>query len=199
MPLPIAHSIVGYAFAAATGIRFRRDTMTAILFSVVVANLPDADFLPGFLANEPSLYHRTIAHTLPAAVVCGLIVGVVLTRFGKRFWEITLLGTVVFASHLFADMLNLTGNNIGVQILWPFSDNWYSIDTPFSRYAEWFNFERGEDSSGFVASFLSFSFVRAVLAQSVVFAPILIPALWLRRRKTARASGSSDARRPSRY
>jgi hypothetical protein len=161
--------------------------MTAILFAIVVANLPDADFLPGFLRNEPVLYHRTIAHTLPAALVCGLIIGAVLTRFGKRFWEITLLGTVVFASHLFADMVNLTGNNIGVQILWPLSDDWYAIKTPFVRWAEWFNFERGDDSSGFVASFFSFSFVRAVLAQSLVFAPVLIPGLWLRSRRARRS------------
>lgn len=186
MPLPLAHSIVGYAFAAATGIRFRRDTVTAILFSVVVANLPDADFLPGALLNQPVLYHRTVAHTLPAALVCGLIVGIVLTRFGKRFWEITLLGTFVFASHLFADMVNLTGNNFGVQILWPLSDDWYSIDTPLQRYSEWFNFHRGEDSAGFFASFFSFSFVRAVTMQSLVFAPVLIPALWLRARRTRR-------------
>ncbi|HEY0304490.1 MAG TPA: metal-dependent hydrolase [Longimicrobiales bacterium] len=188
MPLPLAHSIVGYSFAAATGIRFRRETVTAILFSVVVANLPDTDFLPGFLANQPVMYHRTVAHTLPAALVCGLIIGVVLTRFGKRFWEITLLGTVVFASHLFADMLNLTGTNFGVQILWPITDNWYSIDTPLARYGDWFNFHRGEDSAGFFASFFSWSFLRALLMQSLIFTPLLIPALWLRHFRSRQAT-----------
>ena len=195
MPLPIAHSIVGYSFAAATGIRFRRDTMTAILFSIVVANLPDTDFLPGFLRNEPSLYHRTVAHTLPAALLCGLIIGAVLTRFGKRFWEITLLGTVVFASHLVADMINLTGNNIGIQILWPFSDSWYSIKTPFGRYADWFNYDRGVDSSNFIESFFSWGFIRAVTMQSLVFAPLLVPALWLRRRRGDAPPFTHDARR----
>jgi membrane-bound metal-dependent hydrolase YbcI (DUF457 family) len=188
VPLPLAHSIVGYSFAAATGIRFRRETMTAILFSVVVANLPDADFLPGVLANQPSMYHRTIAHTLPAALVCGLIIGAVLTRFGKRFWEITLLGTVVFASHLFADMLDITGTNYGVQILWPFTDNWYAIDTPLRRYSDWFSFHRGEDSAGFFTSFFSFDFMLAVFMQSVLFAPLLIPALWLRRRRSPKST-----------
>jgi hypothetical protein len=184
VPLPLAHSIVGYSFAAATGIRFRRQALTAILFSVVVANLPDADFLPGALANHPSMYHRTIAHTLPAALVCGLIIGAVLTKFGKRFWEITLLGTVVFASHLLADMLDLTGTNHGVQILWPLSSNWYSIDMPVQRYRAWFEFDRGKDSIGFFASFFSFQFVRAVIMQALVFTPLLFPALWLRRRRS---------------
>jgi membrane-bound metal-dependent hydrolase YbcI (DUF457 family) len=186
MPLPLAHSIVGYSVAAASGIRFRRETMTAILFAVVVANLPDSDFLPGALAGEPVLYHRTVAHTLPAAIVCGLIVGIVLTRFGKRFWEITLLGTVVFASHLVADMFDLTGTNFGVQILWPLSDNWYAIPTPLSRHAEWFNFDRGETSAGFFASFFTLGFMRAVIMQALVFAPLLIPALWVRSKRSRR-------------
>ncbi len=158
--------------------------MTAILFSIVVANLPDADFLPGALTNQPVLYHRTTAHTLPAALVCGFIIGAVLTRFGKRFWEITLLATTVFASHLLADMIDLTGTNIGVQILWPLTDDWYSIPTPLARYAEWFSFDRGETSAGFFASFFSFSFLRAVIMQSLVFAPLLIPALWLRSKRS---------------
>src|SRR5688500_3753233 len=102
MPLPLAHTVVGYSLAAASGVRFRKHIWTALLFSLVVANLPDADFLPGALADQPVLYHRTIAHTLPAALLCGLIIGAVLTRFGRRFWEITLIGFLVYSSHLFA-------------------------------------------------------------------------------------------------
>ena len=181
MPLPVAHAIVGYSFAAASGVRFRRDTWTAILFSFVVANLPDADFLPGALANEPVLYHRTIAHTLPAAVVVGLIIGGVITRFGKRFWEIAWLGFLVYSSHMFADMMHFGGGNIGVQILWPLDDGWYTIKTPLSNSEwTWLRFQRPNDSAGFFASFLSFQFLRAVILQALLFAPLLLPAWWIR-------------------
>ena len=181
MPLPLAHSVVGYAFAAASGVRFRRDTFTAVLFSLVVANLPDADFLPGALADHPSLYHRGIAHTLPAALICGLIIGAVMTRFGKRFWEIALLGTLVYSSHLLADMVYLGGGNIGVQILWPLDHGWYVIETPFTtEQTSWLRFKRGRDSAGFFASFFSFSFVRAVMLQALLFAPLLLLAWWIR-------------------
>jgi membrane-bound metal-dependent hydrolase YbcI (DUF457 family) len=181
MPLPIGHAVVGYSFAAASGVRFRKHAWTALLFSVVVANLPDADFLPGALADRPVLYHRTIAHTIPAAMLCGLIISAVLTRFGRRFWEIALLGTLVYASHLFADMVHFGGGNIGVQILWPLSDNWYAIKTPLmGERIEALHFTRGDDSAGFFASFLSWQFVRAMLLQGLLFAPLLLPAWWIR-------------------
>ena len=173
--------MVGYSFAAASGVRFRRDTWTAILFSLVVANLPDADFLPGALANQPVLYHRTIAHTLPAAVVVGLIIAAVITRFGTRFWEIALLGFLVYSSHMFADMVHFGGGNVGVQILWPLSGGWYTIRTPLSDSASpWLIFHRPGDSAGFFASFFSFQFIRAVILQALLFAPLLLPAWWIR-------------------
>jgi inner membrane protein len=186
MPLPIAHTITGYAFAAATGVRFRRDTWTALLFSIVVANLPDLDFIPGTLADTPVLYHRTIAHTIPAALVCGFIIGAVLTRFGRRFWEISFLGALVYSSHLFADMVNFGGGNVGIQILWPFSDTWYSIKTPLMHTRDSaLRFDRGADSSGFLASFFSVGFMRAMVLQGLLFSPLLIPAWWIRWKRSA--------------
>ena len=189
MPLPLAHAVVGYSFAAASGVRFRKNTLTALLFSLVVANLPDADFLPGALADEPVLYHRTIAHTLPAALLCGLIIGVVLTRFGPRFWEITLLGTLVYASHLFADMVNIGGGNIGVQILWPIDHGWYNINTPLRHGTdEWLHIKRGDSSAGFFSSFVTVSFFRALVLQALIFSPLPILAWWIRRRRFGDAS-----------
>jgi membrane-bound metal-dependent hydrolase YbcI (DUF457 family) len=181
MPLPVGHAVVGYSVAAASGVRFRKQAWTALLFSLVVANLPDADFLPGALADEPILYHRTIAHTLPAAMLCGLIISAVLTRFGPRFREIALLGFLVYASHLFADMVHFGGGNIGVQILWPISDNWYAIKTPFMHSdIPALHFDRGDDSAGFFAAFVSLQFVRALFAQALVFSPLLLIAWWIR-------------------
>jgi membrane-bound metal-dependent hydrolase YbcI (DUF457 family) len=186
MPLPLAHSIVGYSVAAASGVRFRKDTLTALLFSIVVANLPDLDFLPGALANEPVAYHRNVAHTIPAALLCGLIIGAVLTRFGKRFWEIALLGALVYGSHLFADMVNFGGGNIGVQMFWPFSDDFYYIPTPLMHMdTHMLIFHRGHDSRGFFASFFSFQFLRALVLQALLFAPLLLPAWWIRWKRSA--------------
>jgi membrane-bound metal-dependent hydrolase YbcI (DUF457 family) len=199
MPLPLAHAVVGYSFAAASGVRFRKQLLTALLFSLVVANLADADFLPGALADEPVMYHRTIAHTLPAALLCGLIIGAVLTRFGPRFLEMTLVGALVYASHLVADMINLGGGNIGVQILWPLDTGWYTINTPLMHSSdEWLHIKRGQGSSGFFASFVTFSFFRALVLQALIFAPLLIPAWWIRRKRFGAGSLLDQAPRDRR-
>lgn len=184
MPLPLAHTLVGYATAAGTGVRFRRDTWTALIFSVVVANLPDVDFLPGALRNDPVLYHRTVAHTLVAAMLCGLIIAAILTRFRGRFWEIALLGALVYSSHLFADMIDFGGGNIGVPILWPLSNASFSIKTPLSRMSSTpLVFHRGEGTGGFFASFTGFGFIRALVLQALLFSPLLLPAWWIRSRR----------------
>jgi membrane-bound metal-dependent hydrolase YbcI (DUF457 family) len=196
MPLPLGHTVTGYAFAAATGVRFRKHWVTALLFSVVVANLPDLDFIPGALADEPVLYHRTIAHTLPAALLCALIIGAVVTRFGKRFWEITLLGFLVYSSHLLADMVHFGGGNIGVQILWPLDSGWYAIKTPLmDTYYPALHFVRGHDSAGFFASFFSFQFIRASVMQALLFVPLLLPAWWIRARRSAPSNEARPATR----
>ena len=123
-----------------------------------------------------------MAALLSAALLCGLIVGGVLTRFRARFWEISLLAAFVYSSHLFADMVDLGGNNIGVQLLWPLTDNWYSIPTPLSGTdGGWLMFHRGDDSAGFFASLFSLNFLFVQLLQALVFAPtLLIP--WLAQR-----------------
>ena len=182
MPLPLAHTLVGYSVAAATGIRFRRNTRTALLFSVVVANLPDLDFIPGILRNEPVLYHRTIAHTIPAGIVCALIIATILTRFRGRFAEMVLLGLLVYTSHLVADMVNFGGGNGGVQMLWPFSNAWFTIPTPLANDMHSpLVFVRGADTSGFLSAFSGIGFLRASILQALLFSPLLIPA-WLIRK-----------------
>jgi len=172
--------------AAATGIRFRRDTGTALLFSIVVANMPDFDFLPGALRNAPGLYHRTVAHTIPAAIVCSLIVALVVTRLRGRFTEIFVLSLLVYCSHLAADMINFGGSNRGVQLLWPFSDAWFSIWTPLaSQVHSPLVYSRGQGTRGFFADFAGFEFLRALILQGLLFAPLLLVG-WSIRRKTAR-------------
>jgi membrane-bound metal-dependent hydrolase YbcI (DUF457 family) len=189
MPLPLAHTIVGYAVAAATGVRFRRETRTALGFSIVVANMPDFDFLPGALRNAPGLYHRTVAHTIPAGLLCALIIALVLTRLRGRFKEVFLLAFLVYGSHLVADMVNFGGANMGVQILWPLSDSWFAIKTPLAAHINSpLIYARGQGTSGFFADFAGFEFLRALILQGLLFAPVLLPAWWIRRRTLAARS-----------
>jgi hypothetical protein len=82
-------------------------------------------------------------------------------------------------------MVHFGGGNIGVQILWPLDQGWYSIKTPLmDSYNPSLHFVRGKDSAGFLASFFSFQFIRANVMQALLFVPLLIPAWWIRSRRT---------------
>ena len=68
MPLPIGHALAGIAFfQTRPGLFFKNKWLDAVFF-VFLANLPDADFLPGLLLGFPNLYHHGIFHSLGAAL-----------------------------------------------------------------------------------------------------------------------------------
>ena len=49
MPTCVAHSLVGYALARSTKVRFTERPGVSFLCFIILANLPDIDFLPGYL------------------------------------------------------------------------------------------------------------------------------------------------------
>ncbi len=77
MPLPIAHSAAGLAGYLA----FRKRTPTIpakqelfLLGSCLfLANLPDLDFVPGFLCCEPGRFHHGPSHSLVVGLIGALI------------------------------------------------------------------------------------------------------------------------------
>jgi hypothetical protein len=77
MATPLGHSIVGYAVARAAGVRSRR----GIALAIGAANLPDVDFLAGYLSNGDvlSLHHEVITHKPVFPLIVGSVVGLAAT------------------------------------------------------------------------------------------------------------------------
>ena len=77
MPLPIAHSAAGLAGYLA--FRKRTPTISAkqelfLLGSCLfLANLPDLDFIPGFLCGDPGRFHHGLSHSLAVGLIGALI------------------------------------------------------------------------------------------------------------------------------
>ncbi len=125
MPLPIAHSLGGYALSEIQGLSFFDKKWKTILFFVVLANAPDFDFLPGFLVNDPSRFHHGFSHTFGASVVAGF-----LGAFGFRkkfpFWKVFWIIGGVYFSHVLLDYFTEDRRPpYGVMLLWPFTDTYY--------------------------------------------------------------------------
>jgi hypothetical protein len=73
MATPLGHSIVGYTLARLAGVR----SPTGMALAVGAANLPDVDFLVGYVANGDvfSLHHEVITHKPPFPLLVGAAVG----------------------------------------------------------------------------------------------------------------------------
>ena len=146
MPSPIAHSAVGYIL---THLPFYKKDRAAqrflplssnshstthlpsafmVLYSVVVANLPDLDFLPQVITGDR--FHRGPTHSLLAASIVSVVLAWLVHRYWSRARYRSLLGFtfILYVSHLLLDYF--TAGGPGMQLLWPLSDRYFQAPFP---------------------------------------------------------------------
>lgn len=123
MPTPIGHSLAGLAAFLAAGRRAGARNSFRALGLVSLANLPDIDFLPGYIFGTPRAYHWGPTHSITAAITVGCVVGAGARLGGTRFAPAFLLAIVAYGSHILMDLLlGLHAHpSVGLQVLWPFS------------------------------------------------------------------------------
>ena len=130
MASPVAHTFAGFwIFLARAGQNSKRDLDRArasyllqLAVLILLANLPDADFVAGLLlkANE---VHRGASHSLAAAVIVSGGLSSI-WQMVPGFWRSALLYFTAYSSHLLIDLctgtsLGWTGTGYGVPLLWP--------------------------------------------------------------------------------
>jgi membrane-bound metal-dependent hydrolase YbcI (DUF457 family) len=126
MPTPVGHSLAGLAVHLAGGAQTARRPWLAALALVAIANLPDVDFLPGYLIGEPRAYHWGPTHSFAAAIMVGVAAGAVAHRFTGRFLPFFLLATTAYATHLLLDVqLGPGAPSKGLELFWPFTRERY--------------------------------------------------------------------------
>ncbi len=110
-----------------------RSARVAVVVSALANNVPDTDLLyswitPGQLGYL--LHHRGHTHTLPIAMMLGLLVAAIALRVAKPSSHrrlILLLGLFGPVLHLIMDAWNI----YGVHPFWPFDSRWYYGDRIF--------------------------------------------------------------------
>ncbi len=134
MPLPVGHSLIGYAAYDSFAKESKLTSWKMILLVVFVANLPDFDFLPGLLFGDPHMFHRHLSHSLGAAVVVGaMLAGFFQLRQMGSFKQCFLMFFTVYYSHVLLDFFGVDNTDpTGVPMLWPFSDQHFL--SPFSLF-----------------------------------------------------------------
>ena len=135
---PIAHSFAGFWTFLLLTARLKVRLITAcrqylpqLVLLVLLANLPDIDFLFGLAtdANANAL-HRGFTHSLAAAFFVALAVACV-WRIAGSFWRSATLYFLAYGSHLLIDLCtgkklgwNFTG--YGVPLFWPWAEKFRS-------------------------------------------------------------------------
>jgi len=188
MGLPIVHSTAGYLVQRLDRRRTPWAGTARALAFMAIGNLPDVDFLVGFVAGRPGAFHRGISHTVLAALVFGLVAATVAWWREWDDWRPAfLLCTAAYASHLLVDAFTIDQRGpAGAQFFWPLSDAYYI--SPVTIFGE--ILIDGRTRLGFVRSILAWPTV-VVLTHEALWAGAALAAVrvseWVRDRPGERA------------
>jgi inner membrane protein len=133
-----------------------------------LALLPDADVMLVALGacDAGACGHRGASHSLPVAILIGLIGGLLAWRLRWPVVRTIIATTVAVASHAVLDAFGAGGR--GLPLLWPFSDERFMSPVRIFPDAP-----RG-------LAFLSRPGVTSLVIEFAVFLPLMVVALWPR-------------------
>ena len=133
MALPIAHATAGYLMHRLDRRRTAFGGWQRALTFIAIGNLPDCDFLVGFVLGRPGLVHRGFSHTVLAALAFAILAGALARWWVRDRWlPASLMFGGVYASHLLLDALTIDQRGpTGAQFFWPLSDAYYIAPVTF--------------------------------------------------------------------
>jgi membrane-bound metal-dependent hydrolase YbcI (DUF457 family) len=203
VPTPIAHGIAGVAAAASLTPRRRMD-LPAIALVSALAILPDFDFLVGFLAGSPHLVHRGPTHSIVGVALIALVASPLVRRVTARGTESTGgrafalawgLAFAVLLTHLIADaVMPDPGGGVGVPALWPFTERQFSATLPLPAWlANALEVRFDGSTAWFLATLFSLRTAVVFVIEGLLFAPLLVVPLVIRRRVRSDSASRVDA------
>jgi inner membrane protein len=131
MATPLGHSLAGYAISSFFSPAKQRSRVLLIFLPIIMANLPDLDFLPGILKGAPALYHQGIAHSLGVALMVSLAVAVFYRVNGFSARSMFILCFTCYASHLILDFFGPDDRPpYGIPLFWPVVDRSFISPIP---------------------------------------------------------------------
>jgi len=177
MPLPIGHTLAGIAMRQVRPAVFFANRWSDALFFVFLANLPDADFLPGILLGRPSLYHHGIFHSLGAAVAAALVGGGIFYLRDTKFRAAPAVIFMVYFGHLLLDFFARDGvAPYGLPLFWPLSRRYFIAARPV-----FLNITRSQHSHDFFASLFNGHNLEAALREIAILGGLALAVVLLRR------------------
>lgn len=181
MPLPLGHSLMGYTIAESSRSKISRNVWMNIFIFVLLANLPDIDYLPGYLEGFPNRYHHHEIHSLGFAALMGLVGGLVYLRMAGKFWACFLPIFFAVSSHLLLDLLTEDFSEPrGMMLFWPLNSEFYDCSWKIFKAVD-----KSNDSSDFFISLFTLHNLHVVLIEFAIMLPLALAVTIVQRRKTA--------------
>jgi inner membrane protein len=169
MPLPIGHALAGIACQQASPRFFLKNRWLDAAVFVLLANLPDGDFLPGFLQGFPNRYHHGIFHSFGAMLAVSAAIALVL-RKKKKPIQVFAMAFIVLASHLVLDFLTLDFKPpYGLPLFWPLSGDYVIDASPV-----FLNITRSPHSANFFSSLFSLHNLKAALLEIGILGGVVL-------------------------
>ncbi|MDZ7267393.1 MAG: metal-dependent hydrolase [candidate division KSB1 bacterium] len=168
MPLPIAHSLMGYTLAESSRLRLTKSFWLDVLILMALANLPDIDFLPGYLMGRPNLYHHYYTHSVTFAALVAALLALCFWRRRGRFWPCFALVFAAVGSHLALDLVTVDqAPPYGMALWWPFTSQFYDVGWEVFGAVH-----KSDVSHDFFASLFHPANLRVVVIELLVMLPI---------------------------
>ncbi|MBC7186575.1 MAG: metal-dependent hydrolase [Calditrichaeota bacterium] len=185
MPSPVAHSLVAYALHRGLPSPAPRGARLSVLAAmVIVASLPDADFLVGLVAGDANLYHHGVTHSIGFCALAACAAALIMDRcWALGFWKCTAVNGALLTSHLLLDALTAdTRAPFGQPLFWPLWGGY--LQAPVTVFLD---VRRTGARAEFFASLWSAHNLKAVAWEILLVGPLVgLLDLWRRgcRRRT---------------
>ena len=121
MPSPVGHVLAGAAVYLA-GARNGSRSKLVLVLTLLASIAPDLDFLPGILIGQMGAFHHGISHSVPFAILFGVMVFFFVRRIDETIaFRASMLATGAYVTHVMLDFVGVSEGTRGVPILWPLS------------------------------------------------------------------------------
>jgi membrane-bound metal-dependent hydrolase YbcI (DUF457 family) len=154
------------------------------LWSLILTNLPDVDYLFGFLIGRPNAFHRDWTHSLLFALGgAAVFLGIRSLMSGKVEIRSSLLVFGLISSHLIVDLFTLDKSDpVGIPLFWPFSSE--HVIAPVILFRD---VHKGVTNGTFFRVLFSSHNLATMGSELLIFGPFVAVSYWILNRKTQRA------------
>lgn len=170
MPTPIGHSLAGLLLNRTKIFVPSRSTYKSLAVAMVLANLADADFVPGLLSGNPNRFHHGFTHSIGASFIVGFLFAGYFFWCQRQFLAPFFFAASAYSSHIFLDFFTVdTSLPHGIPMFWPVSSEYF-----ISPIAVFSDVRRSFSMGTFFQSLFVTHNSWTVLREIVILGPLLL-------------------------